>query len=160
MNGRMEKIKITAFPRVHITLIGMGNGIRINGGVGFSISDPKIHLEILKSKSTNTIIDKRLEQLNKSENESLIRKLNAICIKYNFQNTLSGKIISKALPHSGLGTGTIITLGFIEGLFLLNNEPYSEDLIIYLSKRGSTSGIGINTYFKGGFVCDLGKKEP
>jgi beta-ribofuranosylaminobenzene 5'-phosphate synthase len=32
-------------------------------------------------------------------------------------------------------------------------------MLINLSKRGGTSGIGINTYFNGGFVFDLGIKS-
>lgn len=40
-----ETIRITSFPRVHITLIGMNSGgYRINGSIGFSISNPEIDI--------------------------------------------------------------------------------------------------------------------
>jgi beta-ribofuranosylaminobenzene 5'-phosphate synthase len=60
--------------------------------------------------------------------------------------------------HFGLGSSTAIRLGCMEALYILNNlKPKSENLIMS-SGRGGTSGIGINTYFLGGFIVDLGKK--
>jgi beta-ribofuranosylaminobenzene 5'-phosphate synthase len=42
---------------------------------------------------------------------------------------------------------------------LHNNTEFSSDEIVAISGRGGTSGVGINTYFKGGFVFDVGKKS-
>lgn len=58
--------------------------------------------------------------------------------------------------HQGLGSGTAIRLACIEGLALLSGRMISRAEIVALSHRGGTSGIGVNTYFDGGFVLDSG----
>jgi len=53
----------------------------------------------------------------------------------------------------------MIYLACVEALFILNQRDYSDKNVIALSGRGGTSGIGINTYFKGGYVFDTGIKN-
>ena len=154
-----KTLTIESFPRIHITLIGMNNdGYRINGGIGFSIDSPvtKIYFELSKE---NIIIDKRENGFNNDEMKKLLDILNTTKVKNNMKYGISCIIESKILPHYGLGSGTSIYLSCIEALFLLNNISYDNKKIIYYSKRGGTSGIGINTYFNGGFVFDIGIKN-
>jgi beta-ribofuranosylaminobenzene 5'-phosphate synthase len=61
--------------------------------------------------------------------------------------------------HSGLGVGTALLLGCIEALFLVNQVNIKSEELTPLSSRGGTSGIGINSYFLGGMILDLGKKN-
>ena len=62
MNGIKQnhyKLRITAFPRIHMTLIGMNSdGYRINGGIGFSITDPKFLFSFTKSPNFQFIDDR------------------------------------------------------------------------------------------------------
>ena len=48
-------------------------------------------------------------------------------------------------------------------IFVLSNKSneitFEKEKIVIASKRGGTSGIGINTYFNGGFVFDIGIKN-
>ena len=50
-------LKIKAFPRIHISLIGMNNdGYRLNGGIGFSIASPILDMSFEQSDSIKSLI--------------------------------------------------------------------------------------------------------
>lgn len=133
-------------------------GIRINGGVGFSINDPVLQFTFTKSE-TFRIIDDRKKTFSESEKNRVYQRIAKLTGKYDFQYTIECRIISEIPTHSGFGSSTALNLACIEALFLVNNYTYSNELIISESGRGGTSGIGINTYFEGGFVFDIGKKR-
>lgn len=59
-------------------------------------------------------------------------------------------------PHSGLGSGTQLSLAILEALQRLRGEtPAHEDLIRACS-RGERSAIGLHGYAQGGFLIDAG----
>jgi len=155
-----RKLLIKSFPRIHITLIGMNdNGYRINGGIGFSINSPTMNLNFALSEEI-VINDKREKKFTEKELDRLQVTLKNIKEHNNkFSTGMSCTIESEILPHFGLGSNTSIYLSCIEALFLLNNVTYSREEIIALSTRGGTSGIGMNTYFDGGFIFDVGIKN-
>ncbi len=162
MNGKKQsskKIRITSFPRVHITLIGMNNdGYRINGSIGFSISAPAINLHFEESEHIE-IIDERQLSFTIQEKERLQNILTTSLEKFEFNKKIRCTIRGNALPHYGLGSNTCIYMSCIEALCIFNEFKYTDEDIITLSKRGGTSGIGINTYFDGGFIFDVGIKN-
>lgn len=164
MNGIEQsnmKIKIKTYPRIHLTLIGMNNdGYRINGGIGFSISNPTLNLSFHESEDIE-IIDLRTFKFTEFEEEKLISVIKKSIIHYEFKKSISCIIQGDVLPHYGLGSNTSIYLSCLEALFIINNHEYTQNTLISASNRGGTSGIGINTYFEGGFVFDVGieKKE-
>jgi len=81
-------LNIIAFPRIHMTLIGMNSdGYRINGGIGFSISDPKIYSSYLPSRKYE-IIDKREIGLTSAEKLKLITHLEKIKKEFNFKYSI------------------------------------------------------------------------
>lgn len=155
----MNKIRIRSFPRIHITLIGMNDdGYRINGGIGFSIKDP--HIDCLFEESDCfSINDLRQIIFTTNEANKLIQKLNNIKKCYSFEKAMTCSISGGALPHYGFGSNSAIYLSCVEALFLLNDAEYDFETITIASGRGGTSGIGVNTYFNGGFVFDVGIKN-
>jgi beta-ribofuranosylaminobenzene 5'-phosphate synthase len=152
-------VNIKAYPRIHITLINMTeSGMRLNGGVGFSIKDPEIEISISCSQNFK-IKDERQYPIDEKQQTRLTEKISCIIkdlrLKSNIEITISGD-----LPvHSGFGSGTILRLACIEGLLVINNYTYNESLIVKLSGRGGTSGIGVRTYFRGGHVYDIGHRN-
>jgi beta-ribofuranosylaminobenzene 5'-phosphate synthase len=134
------------------------DGYRINGGIGFSISTPIIHSYFEKLESIE-IIDEREVKFTDQEKLRLKYTLTESINKFNLKNGIRCTIRGDILPHCGLGSNTAIYMSCIEGLFLLNGKTYKHNDIVALSKRGGTSGIGINTYFHGGFVFDVGIKN-
>jgi beta-ribofuranosylaminobenzene 5'-phosphate synthase len=154
-----EAMRITSFPRVHITLIGMNNdGYRINGSIGLSISATKIDIYFEKSDNVE-IIDEREIKFTEQEKTRLQHVLKETINKFDLKKGIRYTIQSNALPHYGLGSNTAIYMSCIEALFMLNEIEYIQDDIVMSSKRGGTSGIGINTYFEGGFIFDIGIKN-
>lgn len=162
MNGtkQMNKvIKIKTFPRIHITLINMNNtGYRKNGGIGFSITTPPL-TSTFEISNNNILLDKRNTRLSSSELERLYQTIDNVISKYKLKRRIKCTIEGEVYPHYGLGSNSSIYLAVIEALFLINNKPYNKAEVVVNSQRGGTSGIGINTYFDGGFVFDVGIKQ-
>ena len=161
MSGKIQSdfYRIISFPRIHISLIGMNfGGYRINGGIGFSISEPTLNCGF-KESSEVEIIDERKIQLTDDEMQRLKETICNCVEKYRFRKTIRCTIAGNSLPHFGLGSNTAIYLSCIEAIFYFNKYCFNRKLIVENSKRGGTSGIGINTYFDGGFVFDAGIKS-
>ena len=165
MNGtKLKKLDfmkyiITIPPRLHLTLISMhANGYRQNGGIGFAINSPNTQLQIEKS-CTFEIEDHRSSGLSKQEKDRLISTLKELYASRNFKKACRITISGDAPTHMGFGSGTAVRLGAIEGLFLINEYRYTQEEIVFASKRGGVSGIGVETYFNGGFVFDLGRAD-
>lgn len=150
-------LKIKAFPRIHISLIGMNDdGYRLNGGIGFSIASPTLDMGFEYSDLIQ-VIDMREHGFIHDELDRLKNHLDNVIIKKKFKTGLRCVIYDGLVQsHVGFGSNSIIYLSCIEALFIMNKRSYNEQDVIALSGRGGTSGIGINTYFRGGFVFDVG----
>jgi beta-ribofuranosylaminobenzene 5'-phosphate synthase len=156
-NTGENQLRFDLFPRLHVTLINMGNGgYRTNGGVGFAIGYPITSVEFKRSTHFQ-ISDKRKNALSSSSEARLSDAINRLCDLHGLKSGISVKVTGDSQPHFGFGTGTSLRLACIEALFILNGIPYTPNLIISSSGRGGTSGIGVHTYFNGGLVLDLGK---
>ena len=156
----MNSIHIYTYPRIHFSLIGMSNeGYRINGGAGCSISGPLIDCYFMLSSSLQ-IVDRRACPLSTEELNKLTKTIETCSIKYCLKNIYKCVINSDTVfPHVGFGSNTMIYLSCIEALFILNGIEYTHEDVVTNSTRGGTSGVGIYTYFHGGFSADLGIKN-
>lgn len=152
-------LRIEAYSRLHLTLISMMHcGYRVNGGAGFYINHPSVTVEA-KHSDVFDICDQRQFPMSQHEQDRLSNIL-FNCIKNNSMcNNIRIIISGSMLTHFGFGSGTTIRLACLESLYLLNNRKYDRSILIKESKRGGTSGVGINTYFDGGLVVDLGRKS-
>lgn len=149
-------MEITTRSRIHVTLLGLSpHGYRKNGGAGFFVNHPNLHIVTSKSRDTN------LNKLNKGEFspddvEKLSSRLSKIREAYKLERSIRVDSISCAGSHIGLGTGTSLAMACVEALFLNNGIAISESELVKNSGRGGTSGIGINGYLRGGFIVDTG----
>lgn len=153
-----RELIIQVRPRIHVTLIGMDrDGFRINGGCGFAIQEPSLELSISRS-SVFSLRDCRKYSLPATEAQRLSNVLNIekdyLRARHNLNITISGEMPT----HYGFGSDTAIRLGCMEALYILNGFAPVPDKVVMSSGRGGTSGVGINTYFTGGFIIDLGRK--
>lgn len=158
MNGLMlVQIKINS--RLHITLISLHtNGYRQNGGFGFAIEEPSLNILGEKSQSFE-IIDYRVRGFGMDEKQRLLNILEQTADQKNFVQKCTIEISGDVASHMGFGAGTAIRLASLELLYLINASEYTEQEIINASGRGGTSGIGIHTYFNGGYVFDIGRGD-
>lgn len=155
----MSNFCIRTFPRIHISLIGMNeSNIRRHGGIGFSISSPALMINAYEAKDFQ-IVDNRKINLEKKEYARLIQSLEQLYNEKRFEKKISITIEGDLIPHLGFGSETSLRLASLEVLTLINNHLIDKDELIKFSGRGGVSGIGINTYFDGGFVFDAGVKE-
>ena len=143
-------------PRIHVSLISMHNSeYRINGGVGFSIASPKAKISIKKAKNFD-ISDLRIAPLSAEEGETLSKIVENAQDSLSINGNICVEIEGDLMTHYGMGTGTSIRLACLEGLVRLYQQSINRVKLVELSGRGGTSGIGINTYFGGGLIFDLG----
>lgn len=150
-------LKIKTFPRIHITLIGMNReGYRINGGIGFSMASPTLNMRF-EPDGKICVLDKRSQGFSENELARLNNHLNKVMKEEYFAEGFYCVIEDSQIhSHFGFGTSTMVYLSCIEALLIINKREYTNDDVVNLSGRGGTSGIGISTYFKGGFVFDTG----
>ena len=153
------KVQIKAKSRLHLSLLSMhDSGTRINGGLGFSIADPFVVVTAVASEHLSAH-DSRSHPMSNGAIERLISTLRQAINAHNLKLNVSFIIEGGAVANSGFGSGTAIRLACLEAMYLINGIEMSDDELVALSNRGGTSGIGINTYFHGGFCVDLGRKN-
>lgn len=158
----MEKIdtKLTIFvnSRLHLTLLALHSGeYRVNGGLGFAIAEPTCILIFSKATSFS-ILDNRTHPLTVEESDRLQTLLIEEQKLLEFGHALDIVLSGNMRPHAGFGSGTAITLACLEALHLVNGSQATPAELITASGRGGTSGVGIHSYFSGGYVFDLGRK--
>lgn len=153
----MQKVIIEIPLRYHFGLIGMHScPFRRNGGVGLSISNSESYIKATPTKGRMKFRARYISRMKQAE---LVALVEALVAKYQFEYRVDITVGSTIRSHIGLGSGTALTLGVIEALFIVNRHRYSREALIQESKRGGTSGIGVNTYFEGGAVLDIGVKS-
>ncbi len=147
---------ITAYPRIHVTLVGMDSrGYRVNGGIGFALREPSCLIEF-ETGGTTGIIDDRRWPLAESSLGRLRAVMDATKEELKLPHSVWCRISGAMRTHHGFGSTTAIRLACLEALTIANAEPSVPRDLVRLSRRGGTSGIGINTFFSGGFVFDIG----
>lgn len=149
-------LEIAAPSRIHITLVDLGKGgYRRGGGVGFCIAGFDSIFRFVKS---DRIKINRLQDHGYSVAEQ--NRLELALNRMILERACGGlEIIECLYPgrHAGFGTGTATALACVEAITLFYNLNLSNAEIVHYSGRGATSGIGINTYFEGGFILDAGR---
>jgi len=129
-----------------------GNLGQINGGLGFSVSYPESRTTVTRSKRSSSVV-------SVDNNEDISDFLRKTANRIRFQRNLppSRIEISSFLPvHQGFGSFTSTALAVVEGLLVQSGQAFTTNEIISLSRRGGTSGVGINSYFHGGLTVDIG----
>lgn len=153
----LRRIRIDVLPRIHLGLLSMHEDApRINGGVGFAINAPRAQIEVIEAAQLS-VSDNRPFPMASGELVQLSKSLELFSLKHQFRLHAQIRISGGMRTHVGMGSATAIRLGAIEALALLNGLPAVREVLVTASGRGGTSGIGINSYFDGGLVCDLGR---
>ncbi len=139
--------------RLHFGFIDpFGKIGRVFGSIGVAIEKPGWVIDVEKSDSFCIEADSE-EAVNKIK--SVVKRAEAFLGR---EIHLSVKVLSSVPFHKGLGAGTQLSLAISEAILRLFRIPHREKDIARLSGRGRRSGVGIMSYFKGGFNLDAGKK--
>jgi beta-ribofuranosylaminobenzene 5'-phosphate synthase len=132
------------------------NGYRQNGGIGFAIDKPSATIAIEPSKELH-IIDHRTNGFGEEEYRRVTELIKTLIGKNAFGTAIKAHITGDIPTHMGFGSSTAIRLGLIEALYRANDREYTPSDIVTASGRGGVSGIGVETYFYGGLVMDIGR---
>ncbi|WP_292503010.1 beta-ribofuranosylaminobenzene 5'-phosphate synthase family protein [Mesorhizobium sp.] len=153
----MREVRVDARPRLHLGLLSLHEGaVRKNGGIGFAVEGPVAEIEI-REGSRLIVHDDRPLPMAPGERDLLSELLEQFALDHDMARRGAIRISGCMRTHVGMGSATAIRLGAMEALALLNEAHIATDRLVAASGRGGTSGIGINTYFSGGLVCDLGR---
>ncbi|KAB2927950.1 MAG: hypothetical protein F9K30_02565 [Dechloromonas sp.] len=151
-------IRVSVPSRVHLTLIDLGfAGYRRNGGVGFSITEPR---STLAFKADPVVDLHALTSCGYPSAEIMRLTQRLVRLMKQRQLTQGVRLVEVQLPkrHFGFGTGTAVALACVESLFLLNGLSESPEYLRAHCGRGGASGIGLSSYFSGGFIFDAGRQ--
>ena len=153
----MLEVSVNVRPRVHLGLVSMHRRApRRNGGIGFAIEGPEAEIRALEADQL-VVYDDRPHPMPPSELDQLSLCLERFVSSHGLARRAAIRIGGDMRTHVGMGSATAIRLGAIESLALLNQARIPADRLVAASGRGGTSGAGVNTYFSGGLVCDLGR---
>lgn len=151
--------------RLHVTLIDLnGKYGRIDGGVGITLQKPKLSLEaesgygdiqVSFSKSQSSTLNK--ESID-DYNAKIISAAHKITEFLKLKNEYHFKVKDIYPSHSGLGSGTQLSLAVAKLITQMNGRDLSDVEIAEIMGRGGTSGIGVVSFNQGGFIVDGGHK--
>ena len=149
MSFSSRKVVVDSPARLHLGFYGINKDLDYSyGSIGLAINAFRtvVSAEYVR-KSESSLSNAKLNQINQ-----LLKKKN---INKNYKL----EILKSPPKHIGLGSGTQLSLCSIYALNILLNLNLSKDECIKLSTRGKRSGIGIGTFYNGGFIVDGCKKD-
>jgi beta-ribofuranosylaminobenzene 5'-phosphate synthase len=141
-------LRIRTPSRIHMTLIDLNGEIgRVDGGIGITLEEPFIEITAEKSEKVIVKGDPDLR-------ERMQKACEAVCPGKG----VSIKIKKSYWNHIGLGSGTQAALAAGIAVARLYDMDISLRDIAIKVGRGGTSGIGIGSFEKGGFLLDGGHR--
>ncbi|HIE29516.1 TPA: beta-ribofuranosylaminobenzene 5'-phosphate synthase [Candidatus Poribacteria bacterium] len=151
----MKEVTVTTPSRLHFALIDLNGSLgRVDGGVGLSLERPCF--QIIATPSTNVQIVGSENGPFLSRAEEIVKILKS---EYNF-NGIRIEIAQSIPAHTGLGSGTQLSLGIASAICALYDINLNIEEIALLVGRGGTSGIGVAAFRHGGFIVDGGHRFP
>jgi beta-ribofuranosylaminobenzene 5'-phosphate synthase len=144
--------------RLHLTLIDLnGERGRLDGGVGITLKEPELVMGLeasdeMGAEFTPDTDEKLREEYRSKIMEAARRTLQHIGSDENFHFTIR----SMFPPHSGLGSGTQISLATARLIAEYHGAEFTARELAHIVGRGGTSGIGVASFEEGGFIVDAG----
>ena len=141
-------LKIRTPSRIHMTLIDMNGSIgRVDGGIGITLEKPNILITAKRADSVTVRGDPELNERMKKACEIVAPGRGIeITIEESYWN------------HIGLGSGTQAALAAGMAISSLYDLKITPRQVAEKVGRGGTSGIGIASFERGGFILDGGHR--
>ena len=144
----MYKFIINSPARIHLGFLELNpHSKRVFGSLGLTISNFKTSIKIEESKNF------KVNAKNKAKIFSIINKLQE---NYNLK-PCEISILETIPEHTGLGSGTQLSLNLGYALSKFSDLDLSLQKIASILNRGKRSGVGIGSFKSGGFIIDGGK---
>jgi beta-ribofuranosylaminobenzene 5'-phosphate synthase len=137
--------------RLHLTLIDMHGGSgRVDGGVGITLEEPGILIEVRQSPVLE------VQGCDCVTQERILDTARQVLKDLNAGRNVSITVRNHYPSHIGLGSGSQLTLAIARGIAELHGRALSVQELALLVGRGGTSGIGTAAFEQGGFIVDGG----
>lgn len=148
-----RRVVVNTPSRVHISLIDMHGGSgRVDGGIGITLDEPGILLEVeLSPVLSVTGCDLATQERIGQVAAGVLRELG---LGGNVAITVRNQYPS----HVGLGSGSQISLAVARAIAELHDRQLTTRELARLTGRGGTSGIGTAAFDHGGFIIDGGHR--
>jgi len=150
--------------RLHLTLIDLNGSLgRIDGGVGLTLEKPGLVLEMKENSGEISVEFKNPENLYakvRADDEDKIKTSARRMMDYfHLEGGYDFTVHETYLSHSGLGSGTQISLAVGKLISDSAGQQLDAPQIASIVGRGGTSGIGVASFAKGGFIVDAGHHQ-
>lgn len=150
MRKNQQVVTISAPSRLELTLIDLSlHSRRVNGSVGIAISRPSFECRVTAASEV-TIVGNGFEYVCETQEflTTLLRDLGCDPVRID--------VTSRIPPHRGFGSKTATLLAVGRATATLYGKDISTSALAQLAKRARTSGVGVNTFDRGGFLIDGG----
>ncbi|UXM85534.1 beta-ribofuranosylaminobenzene 5'-phosphate synthase [Methanococcus aeolicus] len=154
-------MKLISPSRIHMGLIDLNGSIgRVDGGIGITIDYPNFVIEGRGSSQIDIEFNKNiLNNFNPQDLKDIENRIynsSKEILKYMGEEGIYLKINEIMPQHNGLGSGTQISLATGKIISEIYNKKLNAKTISKITGRGGTSGIGVYSFEKGGFIIDGG----
>jgi beta-ribofuranosylaminobenzene 5'-phosphate synthase len=150
-------VHVRAFPRIHFSLLDLGNATgRRYGGGGFSIDGNSTEVSAILTRADEV---EGFDLIDDDARRDVDRVLSAFRSSRADLPPIRVSIRRVPPQHVGFGSKTALLLAVLSAANLETAAGLTQVQLQRLSGRGGTSGVGINLFFEGGFVCDLGHRN-
>ena len=141
-------ISIKTPARLHLGLIDLNGSLgRLYGSIGCAIDRPNL---VLEAESSNKPV------YSGPEKERVSKAASRFCEYYGIEPKIKITIKESIQTHTGLGSGTQLSLAVGTALTKVHGIKASTREIASVMGRGFVSGTGVAAFEKGGFVVDGG----
>ena len=153
----VPEVSVEAYGRLHAALIDLGRATpRAYGGCGFAVGAPVVRVRARPAGSLSMTHLVAMDDRGREDVRcALVRLAEHVARPIDLEFAIDGWIPQ----HVGLGTKTALLLALLDAANRALGLSLSEHELQALSGRGGTSGVGIHTYFRGGFVLDGGHPQ-
>lgn len=136
-----------------------GSEGRIDGGIGISLENPSLHIKCEESAKTSINYSSNIKLNNTTLYDSKILDTLSVMKEHLGIDTEYTFNIDEIYPiHQGLGLGTQLSLSVAKLVAEENDLSLDAFQLANIVHRGGTSGIGVHSFQKGGFIVDGGHK--
>lgn len=147
-------VNVTTSSRLHLGFFDLNGGLgRKFGSIGLSLQAPVTSLSISPSKTFTA---------DGEGAERAIKIAQQVARHLNVDAGLHIHLDQVIPEHSGLGSGTQLSLAVGMAMNALYQRNLSVNEVAVLTQRGKRSGIGLGTFSTGGLIVDGGRasKSP
>lgn len=144
-------VRVSAPARLHLGFLDLnGNLGRRFGSIGLAIDEPVTTLVVERSTR---------DAATGAEAQRALRALSRLKTALHISSNYRVRVEHAIPAHSGLGSGTQLSLAIGAALSALEELDLSSTQIGQMLNRGARSAIGMAAFERGGFVIDGGKRD-